>query len=134
QLDPAATTRLVHTATGNWLVTGGLTTTTVKLQELVLPLTSLARQLTVFVPSGKAEPEGGSQFNAGLASQLSVAVTTHVTNVVSFEANTVRFVGQVNSGAVVSLTITVASQALVPPWPSETTSTTKFVPNGYGPG
>src|SRR5580765_4841118 len=44
-----------HAITGNSLST----TATVKLQRLVLPLVSVATQVTAFVPMAKRVPEGG---------------------------------------------------------------------------
>ena len=48
------------------------TTVTVKLHEEVLPLASVAVQVTVVVPSAKVEPEAGVQLIVEL--QLSVVV------------------------------------------------------------
>lgn len=50
-------------------------TVTVKEQEAVLPEASLAVQVTVVVPFGKVEPEGGLQLTTTPSGQLSVAVT-----------------------------------------------------------
>jgi hypothetical protein len=50
-------------------------TVTVKLQLLVRLLESVAKQVTVVMPFGKAVPEAGEQLGVRLPSQLSLAVT-----------------------------------------------------------
>jgi len=50
-----------------------LNTLTVKLQDAVFPEASVAMQVTVVVPTGKTEPEGGLQTTV-TPGQLSVAV------------------------------------------------------------
>ena len=62
------------------LRSGGVpgSTATLKVQVFVLPATSVAVTVTVFVPSAKAEPDGG--FATALESaQLSLPDTTKVT-------------------------------------------------------
>jgi hypothetical protein len=58
------------------VIIGGVvsTTVTVKLQLLLLPLASVVVQVTVVVPSGKSEPEAGTQATVGLVSQTSLAL------------------------------------------------------------
>ena len=47
-------------------------------QAFVLPFTSMAVHVTVFVPTGNVVPEGGTQLLLAMA-QLSTAVTVQVT-------------------------------------------------------
>jgi hypothetical protein len=54
-------------------------TTTLKVHVAAGLQESSALQVTVVTPIGNAEPEGWSQTTAGLAAQLSVAVTLKVT-------------------------------------------------------
>ena len=54
------------------------TTVTVKEQELVCPVLSVAVEMTVVVPFGKGEPDGGTETTVGVP-QSSVAVTEKVT-------------------------------------------------------
>src|SRR4051794_28325633 len=58
-------------------IVGGVVsrTVTVKLHWLELPLGSVARQMTVFVPSEKNEPEGGLLVRVRLLSHESYAET-----------------------------------------------------------
>src|SRR5712671_2053091 len=54
-------------------------TITLKLHWLVLPHSSVATQVTAFVPTGNTEPEGGVQTTLTGRGQLSVAVTVKST-------------------------------------------------------
>jgi hypothetical protein len=73
-----------------------------------LPLASCALQVTVVVPSGKVEPEGGAQERIGLGSMVSVAVAVYVTVApAELVAEAVMLDGTVIVGGVVSVTVTV---------------------------
>ena len=92
-------------------------TFTGKLHVAVFPEASVAVQLTVVVPSGKLVPDGGTHTTAPAGSaQLSAAVTVYVTSVPTFVVGQVggddltTSVGQFNTGACVSLTVTVNVQ------------------------
>src|SRR5258705_6278835 len=61
-------------------------TRTLNEQVLVLPLSSVATQRTVVSPGRNSDPDGGTQFNATLVSQVSVAVVTYVTAVAAGSA------------------------------------------------
>jgi len=54
-------------------------TVTVKAQLFVFPALSVAEQLTVVIPAGKFDPDGGRHRTGTFAKQLSVAVTVKVT-------------------------------------------------------
>ena len=117
-------------------MTGGVvsTTVTVKPQLVVLPLASLAVQLTAVIPVGKGLPEDGVQITVTFGSQLSVAVVTNRTTVPEVLVHSAtRFGGQVIAGGVVSVTLTTAIQVLDAFWLSVTVSITGVVPRGYGP-
>src|SRR5262245_2589415 len=79
-------------------------TMTRKVQRLVFPAASVAVQTTVFVPSGKIVPLGGTHTTI-TPGQLSIAVTLNVTGVPLVHSIT-RFVGQLIVGGVVSATVT----------------------------
>ena len=61
---------------GHMMLTGAAAgrTVTVKLHVAALPCASMAVQVTVFVPSGKNDPEGGTQASETMLPQLLVAV------------------------------------------------------------
>src|SRR5437773_676662 len=86
---------------------------TVKVQAFVLPLPSVAVQVTVVTPTLKVEPLAGTQLDV-TAVQLSAALTAQVT--LAFEhwpasATPVMFAGQTMEGFSASLTVTVKLQA-----------------------
>src|SRR2546430_601007 len=85
----------------------GSVTTTWNVQVFVLPWWSEAATVTVFVPTGKVEPDAGSDVTTGLASAASVAERLNVAVALVPLQTIVRFVGQSMLGAVVSLTVTV---------------------------
>src|SRR5258708_14536610 len=92
-------------ATGAWLST----TVTVKLHVAVLPLASVARQLTVVLPIGKVEPEAGVQTGVKVPEHRSLAVVLKLTAVPSvLVVNTVMSGEQVIVGGGTSRTVTVA--------------------------
>jgi hypothetical protein len=89
-----------------------LLTVTAKLHVEVLLTASLTEQLTVVTPTGKANPEAGTQTGVCTPGQLSVTtggayVTTCVVPVVAAK----MFAGHVIAGACVSLTVTVNAHA-----------------------
>src|SRR5712691_7348379 len=85
---------------------------TVKVQALVLPLLSVAVQVTVLTPTLKVEPFVGEQALVTVV-QLSVALTVQVTLLLEQKvasATPVMFAGQVMPGFSASLTVTVKLQ------------------------
>ena len=72
-------------------------------------------QLTVVVPTGKVEPEGGLQTADGVPPQLSVAVTVKLTGLlvaIGHEAAAVALtlLGQLSTGGVVSTNVMCCTQ------------------------
>ena len=97
------------------MVPTGPNTPTVKLQELLLPLASVAVHVTVVVPMGKVLPEGGTQLIVGWGSQVSVAVAVKVTLALEHWPGSTpmpKLPGQVIDGAIVSRTVTVKLQKM----------------------
>jgi hypothetical protein len=86
-------------------------TVTINEHEAVLLLISVAVQLTVVVPFGKADPAGGVHPKPAIA-QLSVTVGAKPTIAAHIfrSLGTVIFAGQVITGGCVSLTFTVNVQ------------------------
>jgi|ERR1051325_3261776 hypothetical protein len=107
-------------------------TVTVKLQWPWLPVPSVAVQLTVVVPSEKAEPEAGEQLTLGDWEQLSEALTENVTLEEHWPAalHTVMLPGQAIVGLLQSLTVTVKLPRLWLPAPSMAVQLTVVVPSG----
>src|SRR5262245_33259773 len=88
----------------------------VKVQTVELPLSSVAVQVTVLTPTGKAEPEAGTAMTGTDGSQVSVATgVMNVTIALLLEVQTEMFAGQTNVGAVVSVTVNVASALAIEP-------------------
>src|SRR6266436_2540056 len=111
--------------------TGAMRSSTVivKVQALVLPLASVARQVTEFVPSWKTEPEGGEQLTDTFVSQASVAVAVKRACAPFVPVHSsVRLVGQVIVGGVVSTTVTTKLQPLLLPVASTAEQTTGVLP------
>jgi hypothetical protein len=84
---------------------GGVVSRTLIVKEPgdVLPAQSVAVQLTVVVPRGNVDPDGGVQPTEGLGSRLSVAVAVKVTTAPEGPvASTILFDGTVRFGGVVS--------------------------------
>jgi hypothetical protein len=81
----------------------------VKVHVLLLPQASVAVLVTVVTPTGKLVPLAGLLATV-TPRQLSVALTLNVTLLLQAPsaAFTVRFVGQLSTGAVVSRTVTLA--------------------------
>jgi hypothetical protein len=86
-------------------------TVTVNEQLAVRLLVSVAVQLTVVTPFGKAEPDGGVQ-TTPTPGQLSLAVAANITTAEQEFASLLRtmFAGQLMVGFCVSLTVTVKLQ------------------------
>src|SRR6266536_2481030 len=105
-------------------------TVTVKVQALVLPLASVAVQVTVATPLLKVEPLAGAQATEARA-QLSLALgAVQVTTAVQAPTAVVCVMsaGQVIDGFCASLTVTLKVQALVLPLPSLAVQVTRVVP------
>ena len=105
-----------------------LNTLTVNVQVAVLPDASVAVQVTVVMPTGKHDPEGGLHKTV-TPGQLSLAVvvkvaTTHGSLIVAVLA--VTLAGQVIVGGCVSLTLTVKVQL----GPAVAVQVTVVVPTG----
>jgi hypothetical protein len=105
---------------------------TVKVQVLVLPLSSVAELVTVVTPTGKVLPLGG-ELTMLLSPQLAAAVTSKVTLLrlhrPGSAANT-RLFGQSITGFCVLVTVTLKVQVLVLPLASVATFVTVVVPTG----
>jgi hypothetical protein len=84
-----------------------LVTTTLKEQELVLPLPSPAVQVTVFVPTAKLLPPAGTHVTGTAPAQVSEALTLKVTGVLLELMHTAMSLAQLITGLVVSTTFTV---------------------------
>jgi hypothetical protein len=107
------------------------TTVTVNEHEAVLPLESVAVELTVVVPFGKAEPDGGL-LTTVTPGQLSVAVTVKFTTAEHepAAAGTDTLSGQSIAGGSISFTVTVNEQVAVLPPESVAVAITVVVPFG----
>jgi hypothetical protein len=99
-------------------------------QLFVLPLASVATEVTSVPPTGKAEPLGGVLVTLITPPQLSEAVTLKVTLLEHRPAAalTVMFAGHMITGAWVSRTVTVNVQVLVLPAASIAVLVTTVVP------
>ena len=105
-----------------------LNTVTVKVQVAVLPDASVAVQVTVVVPTGKQDPDGGLQRTV-TPGQLSLAVVVKVTAThgsLTVAVLAVMLAGQVIVGGWVSLTLTVKAQL----GPAVVVQVTVVVPTG----
>src|ERR687894_271249 len=114
---------------------GAVLSCTMTLNEPVasFPAASVAEQLTVVVPSGNVEPEAGSHVTGTEPSTASVAVTAaYVTSapcgLVASAAGGAD--GSVNSGFVVSCTMTLNEPVPVFPAASVAEQLTVVVPSG----
>src|SRR4051812_44048493 len=107
----------------------GSLTVIVKVQALLLPLASVATQVTEFVPSSKNEPEGGEQLTDTFVSQASLAVAVkRACAPLAPVHSSVRLVGQVIVGGVGSTTVTTKLQPLLLPVASTAEQTTGVLP------
>ena len=106
-----------------------LNTVNVDVQVEMLPEVSVAVQVTVVVPTGNGEPEGGLQEN-DCRPQLSVALAVKLTVALVAMGHeavaAVAMFGQVTVGGVLSITVTANGQ-LAPPGSEQLT---KVVPTG----
>jgi hypothetical protein len=85
-------------------------------------------QVTVVVPNGKVEPDGGTQVTVGLG-QLSVTVAVKVTVApAALVAAVVMFAGQKIAGGIASTTVTVVVQVVELPASSVAVIMTVCVP------
>jgi hypothetical protein len=130
--DTAAPVGPVHSvaAGGEMAIVGGVvsTTVTVKPPAEVLPLPSVASQVTGVAPIGNTAPEFGVQ-RTPETEQLSMAVGGVYETVVppGLVHSALRLLGTANVGCMSSSTVTVALQ-LVVSWPSSTVRPTDVVP------
>jgi hypothetical protein len=105
-------------------------TVTVKLPFAVFLCASVAEQLTVVIPTGNVEPEAGTHVTATEPSTRSVAEAVKLTTVPDgFEVFVVISVGKVNTGAVVSTTVTSKLAVPILPFVSVAVQWTVVVPN-----
>jgi hypothetical protein len=104
-------------------------TVTVKLQELVLPLKSVATLLTVVAPTVKVLPDAGVDTIADIL-QLSVPVTLNVTTALQLPASVLCVIlfEQVITGDWLSTTMTVVVQVEALPLTSVTVRITGLLP------
>jgi len=105
---PPGPAQVTRTSPGQ--VTAGAvvsSTVTEKVHCEELPSSSVAVTVTTVVPSAKVLPEGGTERIAGVGSHQSVAVGVNVTtSPAGLVHSTVKSVGQVTAGWVVSSTVT----------------------------
>ena len=103
-----------------------------KLQVLLWPLASTAVQCTVVRPTGKLEPDGGTQVTTGVGSTLSVAVAVKVALASHWPggAVTTRFVGHMRTGGTATTTDMRKVALLTPPKASTATQVTRVTPSG----
>jgi hypothetical protein len=96
---------------------GGVVSSTVTVNEqfVVLPDASVAVQVTVVVPFGNVEPDGGVQ-DAVIPGQLSLDVAVKLTTAEHCPESVpvVMFAGQFRVGASLSFTVTVNEQLAEP--------------------
>ena len=115
------------------VITGGSVsfTVTLNVQELVLPVASVAVTVTSVVPTGNVLPEAGT-LEVVTPGQLSVVVDEKVTTASHWPGIllTVISAGQVTTGASVSFTVTLKVQELVFPEASVAVTVTSVVPTG----
>src|SRR3990172_10066734 len=110
---------------------GGVVSWTVTVNDpgVEFPESSVAVQLTVVVPSGNVEPDGGEQTTVGVVSMRSDAVTENVTTAPEGPvAGTVMLPGNVSVGGVVSVTVTVKDPGVELPESSVAVQLTVVVP------
>jgi len=98
------------------VICGGVVSCTVimKVHALLLPYSSDATLVTMFVPSGKSEPDGGVETTITFVSQRPKAVTLNATGVPAGPAHSATmFEGQMTWGGVVTTTEIVWEQEAV---------------------
>src|SRR5881397_2365513 len=106
-------------------------TVTLKTQLSVFPDASVAAEVTVVVPLGKLEPEGGVEVRV-TPGQLSLAVALKLTTAEHWPGSVpvTMSAGQITFGFSVSLTVTVKTQLSVFPEASVAVQVTAVVPFG----
>jgi hypothetical protein len=106
-----------------------LTTVTVKLQE-ALPLSSLASQFTVVVPTGKVLPDDGLAVTVGDTPHVSLAFTLKNTAMGTVEVTTMLDGQLIDTTQFCGSTMTVNSQFVLFPQESLAVTLTEFSPIG----
>jgi len=81
----------------------------------VFPLASYASQVTIVMPTAKAEPDAGVHATMGALSQASIAVALKMTIAESELVHAIMFAGHVIIGAVVSITVNVTVSLVAVP-------------------
>ena len=104
-------------------------TVTLNDADALLPVLSIAEQVTVVVPNGKVEPDAGVQVTGMEPSTRSEAETENVTTAPGLVACTVISDGSFNSGGVVSATVTLKEAEPTLPALSVTEHVTFVEPN-----
>jgi hypothetical protein len=115
------------------VTTGPVVSATVTVKDAVplLPLASVAVQLTVVAPSGNVDPLAGVHVTARGPSTRSVAVAVKLNAApVALVASTVTFAGTVTTGPVVSVTVTVKEAAPLLAFVSVAVQVTVVAPSG----
>lgn len=110
----------------------GIDTVTLNVQEAVLPDVSTAVQVTCVVPSGKKEPDEGTQLTEAMA-QLSKAIGVGKVTVAPFSPallGTEMSAGQIIMGGSASSMVTLKVQAALLPLGSKARQVTVVVPTG----
>lgn len=107
-------------------------TVTVNEQLPVLPAASVAEQVTVVVPTGKAEPDAGVQTGVIAPSHPSFAVAVKLTTAEHCPASLLAVMGdgQVTVGASSSVTVTVKLHCALLPAASVAEQVTVVAPTG----
>ncbi len=106
-------------------------TVTEKPQELVLPLWSVAVQVSVVTPKGKVDPDGGTHATVITDEHASETVGLKETSAPDGPVHSaVWLLGHVIVGGVVSCTVMVTVSVSVPPLPSSTVSVIIFAARG----
>ena len=103
-------------------------TVIVKLHTVVLPIASVAVTVTVFTPKGNSVPEAGfetSELKIQLSDADGVKFTT-APQTPADEAATVILPGQVSTGGIVSITVTVCKQVFTFPETSTAVQVTEL--------
>ena len=106
-------------------------TVTKKVQVSVLPLLSVAMQVTMVVPTGKKLPDGGVQTTVSPV-QLSVTEAAYTTTApqLPVSLSCVMSAGQLATGGSVSSTVTSKVQVVVVPAASVAVHVTVVTPTG----
>jgi hypothetical protein len=105
-------------------------TVTLNAQLALRPPPSVAVQITVFAPTAKLEPDGGTQVTVTEPGQLSVALAAYSTTVLHWPRSALlaMFAGQVMLGAWPSVTVTLKEQLALRPTASVAVQVTVVAP------